>query len=897
MQASQPANASKLATRPRTCAMAVLLVAIAASPSAVAQGQGAVPSGGSSAVVVPGQQPDQPKTQQGVTPPQLKTFVSATYPPEAEKKGLEGNVVLQLDIDAQGKVTGATVVNPAGNGFDEAAVAAALQFVFAPALRSGKAVPARILYRYSFTLKKAEPTPGKPEPARPTTGKLSGVVKAGGDAPLAGAEVVARDASGTERTVRTGEDGTWSFGELPEGSFTVAVKSPGYKPLQLEEKLVAGESTEVVYRLVPEGELQVVVRGTRPPREVTRRTLEKREVERIPGTNGDALKSIQNLPGVARAPGIGGILVVRGSSPNDTAVFADGTEIPIVYHFGGLSSVIPSELLERIDFYPGNFSSQYGRVNGGIVNVGLRSPKTDGKYHGMAQIDLIDARVLLEGPVPFVKNWHFAMAGRRSWVDTWLKPVLNQAGASVTAAPVYYDYQAYAETKPSPRSSFRIGMFGSDDRLELLIRDTAENEPAISGNIKAATSFYRIIATYRNDLSDTVSLYSTTAYGKTTLDVGLGSLFLNIQSHPLTNRTELSARIAKGVTLHTGIDMFLAKAAVDIRIPEPPEPGEPDPGPFATRPPLSLKTTEWAYRPAAYSELELTPYRRVKLVPGVRLDYSRDIKRWDVAPRFNARYALAEEFPRSTLKGGVGLFHRPPEFQESSPPYGTASIRSNRAIHYSLGFEQDLSRQIETSVEAFYKDFDQLVTRAPNPNTGGYEYTNLGSGHAYGLETLIKYKPDARFFGWLAYTLSRSVRRNSPDEPMLLFQYDQTHILTVLGSYRLGRGWEFGARFRLVTGNLSTPIAGALYNANAGTYVPIDAAKAFSDRLPMFNQLDLRVDKMWDYGAWRLRTYLDVQNVYYSQNIEGYSYNYNYSQKSRVTGLPIIPSIGVRGEF
>ncbi len=879
----------------RTLTTAWVLAGLATASTTHAQGQGAVPSGGTSAVAVPGDQPAQPKAQE-VTPPQLKTFVNAPYPPEAEKQGLEGAIVLQLDIDASGKVTTATVVNPAGHGFDEAAQEAARQFVFAPALRGGKAVAARILYRYTFTLKKAAAEPGKPEPARPTTGRLAGVVRAGSDVPIAGAEVTVRDASGSERSSRASEDGIWSFADLPAGTFTVTVRSPGYRPLELEEKLVAGEATEVVYRLVPEGELQVVVRGTRPPREVTRRTLEKREIERIPGTNGDALRSIQNLPGVARAPGFGGILVVRGSAPSDTAVFADGTEIPLIYHFGGLSSVIPTELLERIDFYPGNFSAQFGRVNGGIINVGMRSPKTDGRYHGMAQLDLIDGRALIEGPVPFVKNWHFVAAGRRSWVDAWLKPVLKEAGASVTAAPVYYDYQAYAETKPSERSSFRVGVYGADDRLELLLRDTAENEPAITGNVRLQTTFYRVFATYRNDLSDKVSLFSTTAVGQDVFSVGLGSLYLDIRTNDLSNRTELTAKVARGATLHTGIDMLWGLASVATRIPQAPEPGEPDAGPFATRPPLTVDTETYFYRPAAYAELELTPYRRLKLVPGIRADYSKDIQRWNVAPRFNARYAVAEQFPRTTLKGGIGVFHRPPDFAESYPPYGTKGLYANRALHYAVGVEQDLARQIETSVEGFYKDFDQLVTRAPT-STGGYEYANVGSGYAVGLETLIKYKPDSRFFGWLAYTLSRSMRRDSPSEPLVPYQYDQTHILTMLGSYRLGRGWEFGARFRLVTGNLTTPIAGAFYNANAGTYVAVNAARAFSERLPLFNQLDLRIDKMWDYGTWRLRTYLDVQNVYYAQNVEGYSYNYNYSQRSRVTGLPIIPSLGIRGEF
>ena len=58
-------------------------------------------------------------------PPVLRDFVQATYPPDAEKRGLEAVVILSLDIDASGRVVAATVIDPAGNGFDEAALAAA----------------------------------------------------------------------------------------------------------------------------------------------------------------------------------------------------------------------------------------------------------------------------------------------------------------------------------------------------------------------------------------------------------------------------------------------------------------------------------------------------------------------------------------------------------------------------------------------------------------------------------------------------------------------------------------------------------------------------------------------------------------------------------------------------
>jgi hypothetical protein len=166
---------------------------------------------------------------------------------------------------------------------------------------------------------------------------------------------------------------------------------------------------------------------------------------------------------------------------------------------------------------------------------------------------------------------------------------------------------------------------------------------------------------------------------------------------------------------------------------------------------------------------------------------------------------------------------------------------------------------------------------------------------------LLKYKPDDRFFGWIAYTLSRSVRQDHPSDDEYLFQFDQTHNLIMLGSYRLGRGWEFGARFRVVSGPLDTPVLGspalpAIYSADAGSYTPLQG-KPFSRRLPLFHQLDLRLDKRWQFQSWRLSAYLDVLNVYNNQSVEGLVYNYNFSQEAFQTGIPIIPSIGLRGEF
>jgi TonB family protein len=853
---------------------------------------GAIPGGSSGAVPV-APKPEAPP--QPVTPPRIVHFENAPYPPDAEKAGIEANVILRLDIDKDGKVTSVAVAEPAGHGFDEAAAQAAAKFTFDPAKRGDTPIAARILYRYSFTL---TPAPAQAAPAPPEhVDALGGVVRiAGSETPLPGASVRVHGGRGEDLVVATGEDGTWKAQDLEPGRYTITVSAAGFDDVTQEEEVAKGATTEVVYRIAPKSDaLEVTVQGTRPPREVTRRTIEQREINRIPGTSGDALRSLQNLPGVARPPAFSGLLIVRGSAPQDSMTFVDGVYVPIVYHFGGLSSVVPTEMLDKIDFFPGNFSARYGRVMGGIVDVGLRSPKSDGRYHGLAQFDLIDGRVLLEGPVPLLKGWNFIVGGRRSWVDLWLKPVLTQTGAGVTTAPVYYDYQGFIETKPTARSSLRIGAFGSDDRLEVLIKDPAQQDPTFGGNIGFHTGFFRAIATYRNDISDQLKFNTVASYGTDTIDFSVGSLFFRVFEKVYQQRSEIAYHPINWLTLHGGIEIAYIPYDINLRVPSPPSPGEPDPGPYAAKPPIAVVSSDHVWAPAGYVEAEMTPTERARIVPGLRVDYTRATERWDVAPRINGRYDIVHDFPRSTVKGGVGLFYQGPQPQEYGPVFGSPGLRSNRAVHYSVGFEQDITRPVEVSVEGFYKNLDHLVSRLPN-DRGTYDYRNEGSGYVIGAEVLLKYKPDARFFGWLAYTLSRATRRDHPNAPEQLFQWDQTHILTMLGSYRLGRGWEFGARLRLVSGSLYTPLVGGIYSSDAGAYAGISGTP-YSARFPMFHQLDLRVDKQWRFQHWSLRAYLDVQNVYNRANPEDVTYNYNYTQKQVVGFLPIIPSLGLRGEF
>ena len=862
-------------------------------PGADNPGGSAVPHGAAGAIVTApkDEPPSPPPAPVVVTPPALQRDDGAEYPHQAivDKINAPVTVGLILEVDATGVVRKVAVEASAGHGFDEAAVAAAQRLVFAPATKNGKPVAAKIRHKYAFT----------PPPSR-IVGKIASDSNDRGIARAIVTLTTLADGKPTDkRTLTTDDSGGWKVEGLTAGAYHVTVQAQGFATRESDEEVDPGQEIDLTLRLTRQNQKpvarpgeepleQVEVKVDRPPREVVKRTLDQREISRIPGTNGDALRSLQNLPGVARSPGLGGLLIVRGSAPQDTQVFIDGTAIPLVYHFGGLSSVVPTESLDRIDFYPGNFSSQYGRALGGIVDVGIKDPEAkDKKIHGLAQADLIDARVLAQGPIGDT-GLKFLVAGRRSYFDVWLKPTLEATGAGVSAAPVYYDYQALVQKDFSSRQSLRLMLIGSDDNLRILTSTVNGSDPQLGGGIGIHTAFWRLQARYKNRISDKSELRVTGAVGQDTIDFNLGDNYLRVASVPISTRIELAQKLTQGVTMNFGIDWLYAPYDVAVRFPPPTRPGEPPGGPFLSRPPLEQHVKDATYTPAFYDEVELTPWRGNRIVPGVRVDYAKNSKSWDIQPRFVVRQDLTTGFPRTTVKGGAGVYSQPPSPQQSDSVFGNPSVRSNRSTQYDVGVEQEITRPVELATDVYYKQLDRLIVQGLG---------NVGTGAAYGIETLVRWKPDKRFFGWLAYTIGRSERRDGPGQPLRETQYDQTHVLTVLGSYRLGWGFEFGARFRLVSGNLYTPNNGSIYDEGVGAYLPLTTYPPNNSRLPPFHQLDIRVDKVWVAPNAKFSVYADIQNVYNHGNVEGVSNNFNSTQRVYATGIPILPSLGVRGEM
>jgi outer membrane receptor for ferrienterochelin and colicin len=346
-----------------------------------------------------------------------------------------------------------------------------------------------------------------------------------------------------------------------------------------------------------------------------------------------------------------------------------------------------------------------------------------------------------------------------------------------------------------------------------------------------------------------------------------------------------------------GVDGILQHWTANVRMPQPPREGREQQDLDLTHT-LEAVANEYHWLPGAFAAAEVEPSPGLLLIPSLRFDYFSKIKDATFAPRFTARYALSD---RLAFKGGVGVYYQEPTIDESNQGFGNPLLKAERAIHYAAGLEAKAFAGLSLDLTGFYKDLSNLVsptsaTRNENGRDVPLRYDNHGAGRVFGMELTLRRDPVHRLSGWVAYTLSRSERRDSGTTDHRLFQYDQTHILTAVGMWRFGRNWQLSTRFRLVSGNPMTPVTGAVLDLDSGSYKPSYGAK-YSGRNPMFAQWDVRIDKKWVFNRFMLDLYLDVWNVTNRENIEAPDYNFDYSKQKSVSGLSILPILGLRAEL
>ena len=297
-----------------------------------------------------------------------------------------------IDVAADGTVTEARAVEYTRDDLAAEAIANARSFRFQPVTGpDGTGSAFQLQYQTVFEATQAAPV------------SIEGRVReAGPRRILANASIVAVGPDDQRILATTDADGRFRFSGLEDGTWTIGVSAPGHVAEAFSVAMQRGTVRRVDAYLVRDEvrtgqavDEELIVTALAPRTEVTERTLTAEDVRYLPGTGGDVVKVIQNLPGIARPPLGTGNLRIRGTAPEDSLYFIDGGRIPIVFHFSGLTTVLSSDLLSEVAFLPGSYSVQYGRALGGLVDLRTKQSLPE-RSNGNVSVDVFQAALFAE---------------------------------------------------------------------------------------------------------------------------------------------------------------------------------------------------------------------------------------------------------------------------------------------------------------------------------------------------------------------------------------------------------------------------------------------------------------------------------------------------------------------
>lgn len=788
-----------------------------------------------------------------------------------------GLVELRLRVLENGHVTDVTVLGANHPAFARDVTAALAGLRFEPARFRGEPRAVTVEFELEFA----------PPDVVVLPAELAGLVRErGGRRPVVGAEV---SWIGGPAGALTDSDGRFTL-ELPPEAVTVVVAAPGYRPARFPESVSAGERLVVEYLLTPEARspLELRIEAERERAEISRIRLSTEEVRGVPGTLDDAIRVVQTLPGVNQPSELSGALLVRGSDARDTRVYVDGIDVPFVFHFGALKSIIISDLVQEVVLYPSNFSVRYGDAMGGILDVRLRDPRPE-DWGGRVQVGSILSEGVVEGPIGDDTSVQLAL--RQSYIGELLTPFIPpQIGANFTAIPRFTDYQARVVHRAG-RWTFRPFVFGAIDAAELLFdRDRMIDPDNFQRfSIRNTQHNQALRATWSQGAVTGDTLLALSFPG---VEIEIGDdEFFELRARRVILRSDWEWRLGRRLGLAGGVDAAFQRDELRARLPRPPRPFEFDYDIFSVER-VEVSQTNRTDRGGVYGELRLGAENGVRGALGLRVDYDAlsDVSTAD------PRGLLFVPVPVvGTLKAGLGVYHQFNDGQSAAPPpVGNPDAGPSRAFHAMLGWERSLPWRLEARAEGFYKWFDHLISQNPDPY-GVPRWQNWGRGRAWGAELSLRKPLTQDLFGWVSYSYTRSLRQVQADAPESPASFDVPHILNAILNWVPTANWELGGAFRFASGKPQRSVEERLYYGDRGNWVPIFVSEG--ERQPAFVRLDLRTKYTWLFDRWRMALLLELINATNAANPLAENYNYDYTSRNFVYGVPILPYLALEASF
>lgn len=686
----------------------------------------------------------------------------------------------------------------------------------------------------------------------------------------------------------TDANGNFLITQVPPGIYRLQASFLGYKTELTPEYRVNHVTPYVQIELEEENASlnEVVVTASPfqkvPESPVSLRVIGLQEIEKAPGANRDISKVVQNYPGVAFSPiGYRNDLIVRGGGPSENRFYLDGVEIPNINHFstqgasGGPVGLIDADLIRSVKFYSGAFPADKGNALSSVLDFSLRDGDME---RNSLKATLGASEVSLSSNGHIGNKTSYLVSVRQSYLQALFKIL------GLPFLPAYTDASFKIKTRFNSHNELTLLGLGGIDRMKLNLGIEGEDaEYMLSYLPEINQETYTVGGVYRH--------YSQ----RHVQSIVLSQSYLNNRNVKYRDNDESSE---ENLTLRLGSieqetklrmentsswSVWKVKAGFDLNYSR-----------YKSneyRKVFANVLREYDYhtdlslwRWGMFASVDYAaPDKSFTASMGVRTDgnnYSDKMKElWrQLSPRLSVSYRLIEGL---TLSGHVGLYYQLPSYTALGFK-GEEGEYVNRHLDYisvsqeSLGLSWTPNENMELSVEGFYKLYGHMPFSLSDQiplSCKGNDYGTIGNealsseakGRSYGVELMFKWLLTQKLNLSSSLTIFKSEFKDGEQGSYVPSAWDNRFILNMSGTYNFPKHWSLGAKVSCIGGSPYTPYdveKSSLVEAwNVQGRAYYDYSRYNQERLPVFGQLDVRVDKTFYLKKCMLGFYLDIQNI------------------------------------
>jgi hypothetical protein len=726
-----------------------------------------------------------------------------------------------------------------------------------------------------------------------------------GGQPVPFANVLLR---GSAQGATTDLNGFYQISNVKAGDYTLYVSFIGYD--SMEQKVTVSQG-EIAYKSFYLNEASksletVEISARREERRATtlvsKITVTQKEIKSLPSTGGepDIAQYLTVIPGVLSTGDQGGQIYIRGGSPVQNRILLDGMTIYNPFHSIGFFSIFETETIRSVDVLTGGFNAEYGGRVSAVVDLKTREGNKT-RLAGLVSGSPFQAKALIEGPILKLKDGgtsvSMMLTGKKSLLPQTSKSFYKYATKDTAGLPFGYQ-DVYGKLSLVAGGGSRVNLFGfnfTDDVRYQGIADLKSSTQGYGANFTLVPAGLGMIVggsvTYSNydisfDEGDKKPRLAKTGNFSGVLDFTV-----------FGDKSELKY----------GAEINTISTFVQFYNPFLPAPFKQD-----------QNTTEFA----GFVRYRRTGKRTI-IEPSLRIHRYATLSETSYEPRFSAKFNASDRF-RFKFSGGVfsqnlistvsekdivnlfvGFLSGPEERFLRPGTKEEATSKLQKAIHAIGGFEFDVSQKLELNVEAYYKNYTQLVDiNRTKLKTTDNDYA-AETGAAYGLDLSAKY--NTKNFNLLA-TFSRAFVNRYDGLQTYPTNFDRRNNMNLVGTWTWGRKkeWEFAARWNYGSGFPFTQTKGFYskngYDQGVNSDVPrsnadigvIYSATRNGGRLPDYHRLDMSFKRTFSFSKnVGLDVVASATNAYDRDNI----FYFNRISYARVNQLPILPSLAATFKF